>query len=135
MRPALRFAFLALLLLAGAGQAQAQVDLSGDWELSWEGPRGATTTTFTFQQDGESFTGTAQVQGRGARPGGGGEGGAREVAITDGVIDGQAITFSMAMGVGQRSMTFTFSGTVEGDSMEGTITNPRGEMPFTGLKK
>ena len=71
----------------------------------------------------------------GGRPGGGGGGGAREVEITDGKIDGNKITFSMAMGMGERSMTFTFTGTVTGDTMEGTMTTARGENPFTGKRK
>jgi hypothetical protein len=134
MRRLIPSAFLALLLLAGVQQVQAQVDVTGTWEISWENPRGATTTTFTFAQEENAFTGTAQMM-MGGRPGGGGGGGGREVEITDGKIDGNNITFSMAMGMGERSMTFTFTGTVTGDTMEGTMATGRGENPFTGKRK
>ena len=134
MRRLIPSAFLALLLSAGVQQLQAQVDLTGTWEISWETQRGATTTTFTFAQEENAFTGMAQMM-MGGRPGGGGGGGTREVEITDGKIDGNNVTFNMAMGMGERSMTFTFTGTVTGDTMEGTMTTARGENPFTGKRK
>jgi len=137
MRRLLSFAFLGLLLFASAREAQAQANLTGTWEISWETQRGATTSTFTFVQDGNAFTGTAEMAMRGGPPGSGGGGGGetREVEITDGKIDGKTITFSMAMGMGERSMSFTFTGTVTGDAMEGKMTTPRGENPFTGKRK
>lgn len=60
-------AFLAILFLAGARHAQAQVDITGTWEISRESPGGTTTTTFTFQPEGGTFTGTARMRmmGRG----------------------------------------------------------------------
>jgi len=128
--------FLALLALAAAQEAQSQEgDLTGTWEISWETQRGATTSTFTFTQTENAFTGVAQMMMGGRPGGGGGGGGTREVEITDGKIDGNNITFSMAMGMGERSMTFTFTGTVTGDTMEGTMSTARGENPFTGTRK
>ena len=137
MRRLLSFAFLGLLLVASAGEAQAQANVAGTWEISWETQRGPMTTTFTFVQDGNAFIGNAEMAMRGGPPGGGGGGGGetREVEITDGKIDGNTITFSMAMGMGERSMSFAFTGTVTGDAMEGTMTTPRGETPFTGVRK
>ena len=101
MRRLLPFAILGLFLFAGALEAQAQANVSGTWEISWETQRGATTSTFTFVQDGNAFTGTAEMMMRG-RPGGGGEGAGevREVEITDGKVEGDLISFSIAMGMG-----------------------------------
>jgi hypothetical protein len=113
MRRLIPFLLLTLLLAGGAQEARAQVDITGTWEISWETQRGATTSTFTFEQDGDT----------------------REIEVTDGKVDGDQITFSMAMGRGERSFTFTFAGTVDGDAMEGTMTTMRGENPFTGKKK
>lgn len=137
MRRLLSFAFLGMLLFAGVREAQAQANVTGSWELSWETQRGATTSTFTFVQEGNAFTGTAEMAMRGGPPGGGGGGGGgtREVEITDGKVEGNTISFTMAMGMGERSMSFTFIGTVTGDAMEGTMTTPRGEAPFTGKRK
>ena len=133
MRRLILFFFPALLLAVGVQNAQAQVDVTGTWEISWETPRGATTSTFIFQQDGDTFTGTAQMA-MGGRGGGAGEG-TRELEVGDGKVEGAQVTFSLAMGRGERSFTFTFTGTVEGDAMEGTMTTMRGENPFTGKRK
>jgi hypothetical protein len=135
MRRLIPSTFLALLLLAGAQEIQAQVDITGTWEISWETQRGATTSTFTFAQEGNAFTGVAQMAMRGPPGGGGGGAGTREIEITDGKVEGNTVTFSMAMGMGERSMSFTFTGTVTGDTMEGTMTTARGENPFTGKRK
>jgi hypothetical protein len=123
---------------AFAASASAQ-DVSGTWEIRPETPRGAQTVNFTFAQDGSALTGSAEMT-RG-RPGGGGGGGggggqSRTVEITDGtVVDGN-ISFSLILGAGQRSFTMTFVGTVDGDAMKGTVSNPRGgENPFTGKRK
>jgi len=134
MRRFTSFAFFTLLCLAGATQLQGQVNVTGTWELSWETQRGATTSTFTFAQEGATFTGTAQMT-MGGPPGGGGGGGTREVEITDGKVEGNTVTFSMPMRRGDQTMSFTFTGTVTGDTMEGTMTTPRGETPFKGVKK
>jgi hypothetical protein len=133
MRRLIPFFLLTFLLAVGVQEARAQVDITGTWEISWETPRGATTSTFTFEQDGGTFTGTAQMAMGGRRGGAGG--GTREIEITDGKVDGDQVSFSMAMGRGERSFTFTFAGTVDGDAMEGTMTTMRGENPFTGKKK
>ena len=41
----------------------------------------------------------------------------------------------MAIGMGERSMSFSFSGTLDGDAMVGTMTTPRGENDFTGERQ
>lgn len=128
------FAVLAFHFALGVAGASAQVDVTGTWEVSWETQRGATTSTFTFVQEGTVLTGTALMAARGG-PGGGGGGEAREVEITDGKVEGNNLSFTLAMGMGERSMTLSFAGAVEGDEMEGTLTTPRGEIPFTGKRK
>jgi hypothetical protein len=36
---------------------------------------------------------------------------------------------------GENSVRFRYSAMVDGDSMGGTMTTPRGENPFTGVRK
>jgi hypothetical protein len=134
MRSSAPFALLAFLLLGGGEGARAQVDVTGSWEISWETPRGVTTSTFTFAQEGTALSGTALMAARGG-PGRGGGGQPREVEISDGKVDGNTLTFRMAMGMGERSTTFTFAGEVSGNDIVGTMTTPRGETPFTGRRK
>ena len=114
-----------------AGPVSAQ-DISGVWEISWETPRGAQTVAFTFAQDGTALTGSAEMTM--GRRGGGGE--TRTVDVTEGKVEGDDVSFTMIMGGGQRSFTLSFTGSVDSDTMEGMVTNPRGgENPFTGRRK
>lgn len=113
----------ALLALAPAASAQ---ELAGTWELSWETPRGAQTTTFVFAVEGMNVTGTAQMR-RGENT--------MEVPVKNGMLHGDQLTFALEFGMGERTVTQAFAATVKGDTMEGTITTPRGEMPFTGKRK
>jgi hypothetical protein len=123
---------MALLhLLASPLQAQ---DVTGTWEITSETQRGSRSFDVTFVQNGAEVEGTAILQMRGP-PGGGGGGSPQEVPITDGAMDGDQLTFTLSMGMGDRTFSQTFTATVSGDTMEGTITTPRGENPFTGTKK
>jgi hypothetical protein len=63
------------------------------------------------------------------------------VEVAEGSVDGDRITFSFEfepMGRRQtgRDLVMTFTGTVSGNEMEGTVSGMRGnENPFTGVKK
>ena len=120
MRRAPAFAAL-FAALAFAAPAAAQ-DVTGTWDLTWEGPRGDQTVTMTFKVDGMNVTGTAQMR-------------MGEVAIKNGMLHGDQLMFSIEFGMGERTMTQSFVATVKGDTMEGKITTPRGENPFTGTRK
>ncbi|NJD20486.1 MAG: hypothetical protein FIA95_14540 [Gemmatimonadetes bacterium] len=123
--PSLAAVLAALATFAVSVPASAQ-SVTGTWELSWETPRGAQTTTFVFAQDGMNVTGTARM-GRGEM--------IREVPIKNGMLHGDQLTFSLELGMGERTVTQTFAATVKGDAMEGKITTARGENPFKGVKK
>jgi hypothetical protein len=89
--------------------------------------------TLHLQQEGAKITGTAEIAAMGPR-GGGGE--TRSVDISDGEAGEGTFSFSVAMGGRQRSVTLAFKGSVQGDTMEGTLTTPRGgETPFTGRRR
>lgn len=141
-----RFAPLGLLAACAffmVSPLQAQ-DVTGDWTLTYtmagrQGQSMERTMEFTFQQDGTTLTGTTVMQMRG-RPGGGEAPAAQEVAIQDGKVEGNQITFSIVRGMGERSMTLTFTGTVSGTTMEGNLTMSGGmgggePVPFKGVKK
>jgi len=113
----------ALALLVPAARAAAQeTSVAGIWELSWETPRGAQTVTVTFKQDGTEVTGTAQMR-------------MGEVPVKDGSLKGDQLTFALEFGRGDRTFSQSFAATVKGDTMEGKITTPRGESPFTGKRR
>jgi len=128
-----------LLFMAPALQAQG---VTGDWTITYSmmgregGQAREVSMDITLMQDGAAVTGTALMAMRGR--GGGGE--PQEVAISDGEIDGDEITFTVARGMGERTMSFVYSGTVSGNTMEGTMAmgggmGGREPVPFKGVKK
>jgi len=104
--------------LAIAVPAVAQ-DVSGVWEASFEG-RGARTLAITLAQDGMYLTGSAQMP-RG------------EGIVSEGMIHGNEVMFTLSAGGGL--LTLELKGTVDGDTMTGTLTSPRGEVPWTAKRK
>ena len=120
MKPGTVFAAVAAVTFLAVAAPVAAQDVSGMWEVSWESPRGAQTFVITFEQDGMELTGTAQMR-RG------------EGTVSDGMIHGNEVSFTLSMGGGR--FTLTFKGEVDGDTMAGTLTTPRGASPWTGKKK
>ena len=139
-----RLALPAALLAVVAMPAQAQdIDISGQWEFTSEGRRGAQTQVFTFVQDGMTVTGSVEMTmgGRGGagRAGGGagaGAGAGATIEIQEGTLEGNVLTFKLVMGMGDRSFETVYTATIEGDTMTGTSTGTRGgETPFTAKRK
>ena len=120
----------------------AAQNLTGTWELSQETQRGARTSTLALVQDGSGLTGTLTLTLGGRRGGGGGGGGAMEVSVDDGMVDGNSFSFSVTLSFGNNSITQSYSGTFDGDSMEGGIEGGGrrggggggGPRPFTGKR-
>ena len=121
-------ALAAVVAFAAPVVAQSAPNLTGTWEITSEGPRGARTQTFMLKQDGAALTGSTEMRGRG------GEGGTT-VQIKDGKVDGNSFTFTIEMSMGERTFSQTYKGTVTGDAMEGTITTQRGDTPFKGARQ
>ena len=122
MRKLLSVVAGALFALMITVPIQAQdVDITGKWESTRETQQGTMTTTFTFEQDGGKLTGTLGSQ-RG------------DMEISDGTIKGNKISFKIVMTRGDRTFEMTYSGTVEGDTITGTMQTPRGEQPWTATR-
>jgi hypothetical protein len=117
-----------------AAPASAQNMLAGTWEISTEnGPGG----TLTLMVDGMTLTGTLTITGGGRRGGGGGGGGRgpQTMQISDGTIEGSAFTFTVTPNFGGNDFSLMYSGTYEGDTIEGTLEGPRGGgRPFRGTR-
>ena len=129
----LRLAFLTACLLGvfSITAAAQDVDVTGDWEITSESPRGAQVIPITFAQDGATVTGSAVMR-------------QSAVEIQDGKIEGNTLTFKIVMSFGERSMEQVYTATVTGDTMEGTIEmvggmgggrgGNRGPRPFTARR-
>ena len=107
-----------LMLFAAAAVAQETADIAGKWEMTNETPRGTMTSTFTFEQDENVLTGTVETRGT-------------QTPISTGTVEGSVITFSVVRAMGNRTRQLTYTGTVDGDTIRGTMTTPRGDREFT----
>jgi hypothetical protein len=94
------FAFVLLIATVAAAQG-AKVD--GKWNLTLQGQNGPQTPTLNLTSAGSKLTGTMR-------------GGTDDIAVT-GTIEGNKITFTISP---HGDGPFTFTGTVDGDSMKGT---------------
>jgi hypothetical protein len=104
------------------GQSDARTDVSGAWAFQVEFSGGSGTPTMTFKQDGEKLTG--QYSGQ-----------LGEAPLT-GTIKGNAIEFAIDVDVQGTAAHITYSGTVDKDSMKGTVKlGDFGEGTFTAKKK
>lgn len=115
-------AMFSLLLIPVLLTAQ-DVNVTGDWEMTSQSPRGEMTRTLNFDQDGEKIKVTME--------------GFRGDEITgEGTIQGNKIEWTMTMSTQRGDFTMTYKGTVEGDTMSGTIEmGDRGSREWTAKKK
>lgn len=115
-------AMFSLLLIPVLLTAQ-DVNVTGDWEMTSQSPRGEMTRTLNFDQDGEKIKVTM-------------EGFRGDEIIGEGTIQGNKIEWTMTMSTQRGDFTMTYKGTVEGDTMSGTIEmGDRGSREWTAKKK
>ncbi|HUD22639.1 MAG TPA: hypothetical protein VMQ60_07320 [Acidobacteriaceae bacterium] len=107
----------ALMMALTPITAHAATDVSGTWTGSFAGPDGGAgfQISFTFKQDGDKLTGSVQ----------GAQGDA--IAITDGKIDGDKISFKVSF----NGATITHEGTISaaGDEIKLTSKSDQGNFP------
>ena len=116
------FAMLSLVLMPILLTAQ-EVDVSGDWEMTSQSPRGEMTRALHFDQDGQKLKVTME--------------GFRGDEITgEGTVQGNKVEWTMTMSTPGGEFTLTYKGTVEGDTMTGTVEmGDRGTRDWTAKKK
>ena len=101
------------LLMALSTATALAADVSGVWTGEMNGGGGGFQISFTFKQDGAKLTGT--VQGPQGDP----------LAITDGKVDGDKISFKVSF----NGMTISHEGTVKGDQITLTSKADSGDFP------
>jgi hypothetical protein len=109
---------LALMLVAVPARA---ADVDGKWTGSLDTPMGAIMVGFNFKADGATLTGTT------TGPDG------SELAIKNGKIDGDKVSFMLSIDFGGMALDLNYSGVVKADSMEMTL-DVMG-MPFSFVVK
>jgi hypothetical protein len=100
----------------------ASADPVGTWKISMEGPMGTMVNHLTIRKEGDAhFASMATPQG--------------EAEIGELEVDGDHFEFAFSRTMGARTMTMSYACDVEGDTLTGTTTTPRGKLPFTGTRQ
>ncbi|MEZ5557323.1 MAG: hypothetical protein R3E86_02075 [Pseudomonadales bacterium] len=93
----------------------------GTWNTTMNTPMGAQQGTLTLATDGGTLTGKLSgAQG--------------EIELTDGTVDGNALSWKAAL-TSPMPMTLEFSATVDGDSISGNVKlGAFGNATFSGTR-
>ncbi|MBI1790477.1 MAG: hypothetical protein HYR60_23335 [Acidobacteria bacterium] len=92
--------FLAVTIVAAAA------DVTGKWTAQVPGRNGTRETTFTFKLDGDKLTGSMTgPQGQ-------------EIAISDGKLSGETLSFTVNVERGGNSIRQTYTGKVAGAEIQ-----------------
>ncbi|MBT8336421.1 MAG: hypothetical protein KJO11_07440 [Gemmatimonadetes bacterium] len=115
-------ALLASLPFSAVPTVAQTPDLSGEWTLSWETPRGDRTMDVALEQSEMTFTGTASTQ-------------MGDAPISEGSIEGDRVTFTLSMAMGGRGgggggQGRTIEQRFEGVLADGEIT---GDLTMSGM--
>jgi poly(3-hydroxybutyrate) depolymerase len=115
----------AVAVVAGTlGVVRAQTaNVAGDWTFNVQTDQGSGTPAISFKQDGETLTGTyAGTSGN---------------AVLQGTIKGAAIEFSFTADAQGQTVDSVYKGTVEKDTMKGTVAIAGGQIggTFTASRK
>ena len=114
-------ALVAALVMPATAQG---VNVTGKWVFDVETSGGSGQPTVTFKQEGEKLTGHYSSQTLG------------EADFT-GTVKGTAIQFTFNAEAQGQQIDVAYSGTVDGDSMKGTVNMAGGQLTgsFTGKKQ
>ena len=119
------------VLTMDAAPVSAQ-NLAGVWEITRETGRGTTVQTLTLVVEGSTVTGTLAFNFGGGRGGGGG--GPQSFPVSDGTVNGNQFSFTVTLSFGGNEIPKMYSGTIDGETLMGTIRGGRGDQPFTAKR-
>jgi hypothetical protein len=107
-----------MTILLVASFALMAADVSGKWTYEQAGRNGGAgrPVTITLKADGSTLTGTMPAGGRG--------GAGDPIAISDGKIDGNNVSFSVKREMNGNSIVTKYEGVLTGDELKLKITRP-----------
>jgi len=106
----------------GGQQRDASIDPSGTWNLTIETPQSDVSATLTLKKDGDQITGSL------TSPMG-------TVPVKSGTINGKELRLTLTVEMGGQSMEVVMTGTIEGDSIKGSVLlGAEGAFPFSGTR-
>lgn len=98
----------------------------GIWSFTIDGPTGTMPGSLNLASDG---TGSALIE----MPVSGG--GQTRTSLNNIAYDSENVSFSANLYVGGNPITFNFTGTVEGDSINGKVNSELGSMVLKGVRQ
>lgn len=111
----------AALSLVGVAALAADANVTGEWTMTVETQAGSGTPTFSLKQEGTNVTGSYKGQ-------------LGEAPVT-GTVSGNEVTLKYNVEGQGQSMTVTYTGTVDGNTMKGKVVlGDFGDGTFTGKK-
>ncbi len=110
--------FLALMIFAGC--ASAPPPAVGVWGVDMNTPLGSIPVTLTLNEDG---TGMMAADPLGEAP------------VNDVMYDGPAVTFNTEIDAQGQTVMLEFSGSVEGDTLDGSFATDFGDLQVTGTRQ
>jgi|GEM_PF-737513 len=125
-------AILSLLVVGCGGETNAQADsaapagstgdpLAGSWTLTIDTPRGVQHPVLEVIRTADGYRGAYSSRGSKNDIG----------AIT---LDGNNVSFPLSISIPIGTIDVTYRATLSGDTMQGVVANPRGEVPFTATR-
>jgi hypothetical protein len=117
-------AVLSIVVAVAAVAAAQGVNVTGTWIFTVETGGGSGTPTLTFKQDGEKLTGHYSSQTLG------------EADFT-GTVKGNAVQFNFNANAQGTEIDVVYAGTVDGNTMKGTVNMAGGQLSgtFSGKKQ
>ncbi len=107
----------ALLLIVSSCSSAPAPSVAGDWNFSMSSPFGAVEATVTLDASGSALSGQFDL------------GGGRTLAIEEGSISGESISF--VINRDGAAMSYQMNGTLAGDTIEGVAQAMGAEVPWT----
>ena len=98
------------------------MDVTGKWKADFEATVGPLKYTYDLKQDGGKVTGKATRAS---------DTETNQTDLTDGKLDGDAISFTEALKIGDQDISITYKGKVAGDEMK--LTRSVGDFGSTDL--
>lgn len=93
--------------LGGGARAGQDTDVTGTWDLSVASDSGSGDAVLVLKQQGQDLTGTYK--------------GRMGEAPVSGSVNGNRVSFAVRLRFRDLSFNVSYSGTVQGDRMEGTV--------------
>ena len=111
----------AVMLSTTAIAIAADANVAGEWDFTVESPAGTGTPHFSLKQDGANISGTYK--------------GAFGESPVSGTVKGTEVSLVFQVDAQGMNLDVSYSGTVEGESMKGTVKlGELGEGTFTAKK-